>query len=90
MVEAASTDFNCSGSYCFANSTCDNYYSSLKPLSFVTQNVTGVVYEFTIPPEGYTISGTGEQACVVAVYGNITDEPNIVVAGTTFFLNFQA
>jgi hypothetical protein len=46
MVQAASSDFDCTGYICFSNSPCTNYYYSLKPLNFNLDNG----YQLTIPP----------------------------------------
>jgi len=71
MVETASPDFNCSGTYCIANKTCSYYYELLQPLTFITTNKTN----FTVPPEGYTISDSlmDGHSCSVAVRNTSAD-----------------
>jgi hypothetical protein len=87
-VQAASPDFKCDtllNDYCYSNTkTCDSYWSLLPNMTIILDR-----NEYTIVPEGYTLSNSLGHPCVVAVQPT-TDVSGMYVLGDTFLRNFLA
>ena len=88
MIMAASPDFNCNSvfyDYCFTNvNTCDAYWNQLQTLT-----VELGYNEYTITPQGYTLSNgdlDGHKCAIAVSYG--PDSQGIYILGDTFLRNF--